>query len=103
MTIKNRLIKLINRRYGFIGEIQSLLKDIPICIYINQVLLGIFKSYQIKLSGRGSPAASLLHSGDDLMKPEYQWGFQTGQFHLRGGKKKSDTHNLLAKKYKKMP
>ena len=52
--------------------------------------------YKIKSQGRGGPAASLRHPGDNLTKPEYQWGFQPDHFHFRRWKKKSDTRPNLS-------
>ena len=48
----------------------------------------IYNVYQIKSHCRGGPAASLQHPGDDLMKPEYQWGFSVWQNQSPQGEEK---------------
>ena len=67
------------------------------CVQFNSDILNFKpKSNQIKSHCRCGPAASLRYPGDDLTKPEYQWGFQPDKMHPRREKKKSDTRPNLS-------
>ena len=67
------------------------------CVQFNSDILNFKpKSNQIKSHCRCGPAASLRYPGDDLTKPEYQWGFQPDKIHPRREKKKSDTRPNLS-------
>ena len=67
------------------------------CVQFNSDILNFKpKSNQIKSHCRCGPAASLRYPGDDLTKPEYQWGFQPDKFHPRREKKKSHTRPNLS-------
>ena len=67
------------------------------CVQFNSDILNFKpKSNQIKSHCRCGPAASLRYPGDDLTKPEYQWGFQPDKIHPCREKKKSDTRPNLS-------